>query len=527
MRRKALALCVIVSALGAVAAAQASAVTRYAAPGANGPAANCQSPSELAIRCSIATAASGAGVVPADSVVITPGAYSDTAGDLGGSGAVAQVAGDIHGAAGQPRPVITLNNVTANPAFVVHGKLSHLEIVTSVARTSNFTMSDSGSIVEDVIARSSFASSIIVVCKVNEGLLRNSACLTTGNNAVAVGTNTGGVTASGQTPELRGVTAVASGASGTHALAFYSGSTATDDGDVTLYAKNVIARAPNGVDVEVSEFGNGPDEANTQIDYSNYSTTENTGGGTIDDNGNHQTGAPALAADGYHQLPSSTSTLDLGQDDAGNGTADIDGQQRAIGVGLVDIGADELGRSTTMTVSCDPASLPLSTGPAACTATVASSAFSSPAGSVSFSSDSPGSFNGGGKCTLVPIVANAPSCEIAYTPSALGTGTHQINAVYGRDVFHEGSQDQTDLGVTPAPPDTDGDGVPDPADNCPTVAGTGADGCPPITVTPGIATGVTQGDTPVLSPDATTKKCKKGRKLKKGKCVKKKRGRKK
>jgi hypothetical protein len=383
-------------------------------------------------------------------------------------------------------------------------------------------MSDSGSVVEGVIARSSFASSIIVVCKVNEGLLRNSACLATGNNAVAVGTNTGGVTAGGQTPELRGVTAVASGASGTHALAFYSGSTATDDGDVTAYVRNTIADAPNGIDVEVSEIGNGPDEAGMQIDYSNYATTENTGGGVIDDQGNQQTVAPVLAADGYHQLPSSTSTLDLGQDDAGNGTADIDGQQRGIGVGQVDIGADELGKATTATVSCAPASLPLTTGPADCTATVTSSAISSPAGSVSFSSDSPGSFTGGGKCTLFPVVANAPTCEVAYTPSALGTGTHQINIVYERDVFHEGSQGQTDLGVTPVPPDTDGDGVPDASDNCPTVAGTGADGCAAAVVSPGI----TPATTPVVAPGVTAKKCRKGQKLKKvkgkRKCVKRK-----
>jgi hypothetical protein len=89
-----------------------------------------------------------------------------------------------------------------------------------------------------------------------------------------------------------------------------------------------------------------------------------------------------------------------------------------------------------------------------CTVTVsdtASGSATTPGGSVSFSSDSPGSFSGSGSCTL-----SAGSCQISYTPAAIGSGTHKITANYSGDTAHAVSSASINETVTtPAlPPPT-------------------------------------------------------------------------
>jgi hypothetical protein len=83
--------------------------TRFAAPNGTAPA---DSSCEFTNPCSIYTAASTAmpGTHPAagDEIVLAPGAYSNP-GDLGPQGGIALTDGvNLHGAAGQPRPVIDL-----------------------------------------------------------------------------------------------------------------------------------------------------------------------------------------------------------------------------------------------------------------------------------------------------------------------------------------------------------------------------------------------------------------------------------
>jgi hypothetical protein len=90
-------------------------------------------------------------------------------------------------------------------------------------------------------------------------------------------------------------------------------------------------------------------------------------------------------------------------------------------------------RSTSTGVACAPGSV-LVAQPTMCTVTVsdtASGSATTPGGSVSFSSDSPGSFSGSGSCTL-----SAGSCQISYTPAAIGSGTHKITANYSGDTAH-------------------------------------------------------------------------------------------
>ncbi len=501
----------VACALAAVGAAQASAVTRYAAPGANGPIGSCTSANPLAVKCSI-VAIAGPGVAPTDTAVILPGNYTDA--DLGGSG-FSMGAGDIHGVAGQPRPVLNLSSNTVNPAFVVNGTVSHLEINNTGPRQSLFSMDQADEVVEDVIARSSYANG--TTCKITEGLLRNSVCMANTGTAVGTGATGQTVTLDAQQVNLRGVTAIASGASSAaRGLEFVTETTR----QTVVYARGVIARAPSGKDIGVVQHGSG--QTSIDIDYSNYATTDNSFGGSINDQGNQQTVAPSFAADGYHQLPTSASTINVGAVNALSGDYDIDGQYRSINA--PDIGADELGRSTGTAITCVPASVVLLTS-SDCNVVVTDTGVGSgggPSGPVAFSTDAPGNFSGGGQCTLNPIGIGSSQgeCTITYTPTVLATGTHQINTVFGPDLLHEGSQGQVDLGVTPIPPDTDGDGVPDASDACPSVAAATVDGCPPppVAVTP---TGATPGATPGATTGAA--RCRKGQKLKKFKGKKKKR----
>jgi virginiamycin B lyase len=109
------------------------------------------------------------------------------------------------------------------------------------------------------------------------------------------------------------------------------------------------------------------------------------------------------------------------------------------------LAVDDLGNTTTG-VSCSPRSASVGNR-TTCTATVTNSDSATPAapsGTVSFSSDSSGSFSG--SCTL-----SGGSCSVTYTPSAVGSGTHSITAVYGGDGLHSGSSGSTQVTV-PTPP---------------------------------------------------------------------------
>jgi hypothetical protein len=295
---------------------------------------------------------------------------------------------------------------------------------------------------------------------------------------------------------LRNVTAIG----GTYGVAFDSGTGSPSTFNVT--ATNVIAQHTGGTGADVQAAARTTNSSSViNLNHSNYATRDQIVCGTppctatvTDPNAAgafNQTAAPLFvnAATGdFHQAVGSP-TIEAGINDAANGTSDIDGQQRAIGT--TDIGADELGRATSTVVSCSPGSLttPSST---TCTAGVADPGLSptAPTGSVAFGSSAAGSFSGGGACALSPTATpGQSSCSVSYTPA--DPGTHQIAATSPRDLLHEGSQGTFPLAVTSPPP--------------PPPSGGGDTGTP--TVTP-------------VTPAA--KRCKKGRKLKHGRCVKKK-----
>ena len=424
--------------------ASASAVTRYAAPGGTALAADCVTP--IAPPCSISEAAEGTGVSNGDEVVIASGAYSDTAGDLGADvvNPVAQI--HVHGDPNEPRPVITMNTNFGFGAFFISDgqKLSHIRIETVVA---DYGFTAIGGIVEGVIADSGTDSGQIV-CNHSPGLtptiIRDTVCLSSGDSTVALGANVG--TFAGTHPAvLRSVTAIATGtgAPGVSYRVFGSGV------DWNVDAKSVIADG-NGTDV----FAGGFNAADTSIvlDASNYASTNTgtSGGGvasvTAAGTGTNQTAPPMLAANGFHQLPGSP-TIGAGATDASSGAVDIDRQARQIPAGDPDIGADELGNATSTSVVCTPGALIL---PAAstCAATVGDTSGSpvTPAGSVSFASSSAGGFSAP-NCVLAGGGSSA-ACQVTYTPSALGSGSHLITATFPLSGSHEGSQGSDALAVT-------------------------------------------------------------------------------
>ena len=105
--------------------------------------------------------------------------------------------------------------------------------------------------------------------------------------------------------------------------------------------------------------------------------------------------------------------------------------------------------STSTSVSCVPGSVAVGNA-TSCTATVTdtgSGPASTPTGTVSFSSSGAGGFGAGGSCALLGSGASV-SCQVSYTPSAVGLATHTIIAGYGGDGSHTTSSGNTTLAVS-------------------------------------------------------------------------------
>jgi hypothetical protein len=98
-------------------------------------------------------------------------------------------------------------------------------------------------------------------------------------------------------------------------------------------------------------------------------------------------------------------------------------------------------RSTATSLGCEPATVVVGQ-PTWCTATVTDTAAgtsSTPTGTVTFSSDSPGSFNPTA-CTLSAVTnaSASASCAVTYTPTSCPPGQPDITASYGCDAIHAG-----------------------------------------------------------------------------------------
>jgi hypothetical protein len=131
----------------------------------------------------------------------------------------------------------------------------------------------------------------------------------------------------------------------------------------------------------------------------------------------------------------------------------------------------------------------------------------------------PGLSPNGGPTFTHALLAGSPAIDFVPTAQCLNLASAPLTVDQRGAGFPRPEGAACDAGAFEAQ-DTDNDGVVDVNDNCPAEVGPASNGgCPLPATTP---------TTPTTTPPATTpapakKKCKKGRKLKKGKCVKKKR----
>jgi hypothetical protein len=309
----------------------AAATTRYAAPAGSGTA--CSQVSPCALDEAVDNASFG------DDVVVAPGTYALGAALTPADGI------SVHGVAGQPRPAITLAH--GGPAldlgeFGARVDLTHLGIDTPEGTAIYGQLACYGTWDDLVLT----AAGSAIDCLGGTPLIRDVVAHSTGagNAALELDSSMG---AGNSTYQLRNVTAIASG-SGASALNVKAMGVDATIGDLndTVVAKNLIALGgPGAFDLRAhGEFET--TSATIDVSYSDYSTEEHTGpqpGTVTSSEGHNLTATPFFvnaAAGDFHQLASSP-TIDAGKaNDALNGSTDIDGDARALGL-TTDIGADE------------------------------------------------------------------------------------------------------------------------------------------------------------------------------------------
>ncbi|HEY1237807.1 MAG TPA: hypothetical protein VGE91_05675 [Solirubrobacterales bacterium] len=465
MRRVALLLV----AAGAVALASpslAAATTRFAAPGGTAPDTICTTRD---MPCSIGAAAGGPDVTRNDEAIILPGNYTQS--DLNGDTdqpndhVVHPTAGVVRGEDPTERPVITLGTETSVGAFVIGAGtvLSDIEIDTD-ADTRDITIL--GGTVNGLIARSSRNFATVCATPVTtSALIRNTACLSSGEGANALGVNTS-VPAGKHTITLRNVTAVATGVSsfGMTILAFGPPSSVdlTADGDAVIARGDEADIRAGGLSLTPTVPNSGA-KATVSLGHSNFATTmplTDAGGGTTTisapGSATNQTDPPRLAPDGYHELAGSP-TLEGGAVDAASGVKDIDGQNRTIGQ-LPDIGADEIGFPTSTAIRCTPNPTQFGSGPVLCAVTVTDTSSPQPVSfhsGIRLHSERIGAF--GGNCEVLGMSAPTQgSCTQPFSPG--GPGVDRITATFPGDAIHDSSSGSDLLNVMALPSGQSGPG---------------------------------------------------------------------
>lgn len=105
--------------------------------------------------------------------------------------------------------------------------------------------------------------------------------------------------------------------------------------------------------------------------------------------------------------------------------------------------------ATTVLVDCGSGVVVSQSTTCKATVTDTEATPSTPTGTVSFSSDSEGTFRPSTTCALPTSAGTEPAniCSVQYDPTTLGTGAHKITATYEGDLEHEKSSEVRTLTV--------------------------------------------------------------------------------
>jgi virginiamycin B lyase len=204
-------------------------------------------------------------------------------------------------------------------------------------------------------------------------------------------------------------------------------------------ASSPVGVTVNGANVFWTNNGTG-DIGRAGLDGSSPNQSFITGG----------SGPYGVAADGAHVYWANNTSSKIGRanlDGTGANQSFITGANQP---GGVTVNADVTPTQTSTTVSCVPGQVTVGRA-ATCTAKVSDNPLggADPTGSVTFSSDSSGSFDSGGTCALAPTGnPGQASCQVGYTPTAVGSSTHTITASYSGDGSHDASGGSGTVTVT-------------------------------------------------------------------------------
>jgi hypothetical protein len=293
--------------------------TRYVTPTGTA-AGDCQS---VATGCDLQTAIQGVvSNMPSngEEVIVEPGNYSLSADISEGASNL-----NIHGVAGQPRPVITQTNALAELSHS-SGVLGYLDFEGGTTNLVN----QSGGLIDRIFMRAAGDGNFS--CQCGTGTIRDSVFISDGGTAALGLTSNGGTSAL----TIRNVTAIAT-QTGTTAitLAHQSG------GAVTYDAYNTIARNLTG-GFDVAALGT---NATITFHHSNYGSATQSGTSLVQDapGDPHQSAAPLFTNAGGGDLSEAAGspTIDAGLTDPLNGPLDFAGNPRSFGGGT-DIGAHEV-----------------------------------------------------------------------------------------------------------------------------------------------------------------------------------------
>ena len=300
--------------------AVASAVTRYAEPGAGGANPSCPQSDPCDLEEAVESAAAG------DEIVVLTGTYA-----MANPLSIGGIGTTVHGEAGQPRPLLQTSGFTG------------ISLSNTGATLRDFAIEHTGSgpglssigTVERVAARSTSALAD-AACDIGlSGLLRDSTCSTAAGSGPAVRVlESGAFTNSAQ---FRNVTAVSAGGFGLLARA--------EAGfDLTVDAKSSIVRGGAATDVRAETDGMASTSVTVVLEHSNYATVSAAASTTITAAGSvtNETATPGFvnaAAGDFHQT-STSRTINRGVVDADSGSTDLDGEPRSQGA-APDMGAYE------------------------------------------------------------------------------------------------------------------------------------------------------------------------------------------